>query len=101
MNDAAPDRQASVDFHLQALHPWLSRQDIAEICVNRPGQLWYEDRNGWNRQESGALTLDHLHALATATARFCDRDICPERPLLAANGCRSSSLQPANRARCR
>lgn len=85
MNDAAPDRQASVDFHLQALHPWLSRQDIAEICVNRPGQLWYEDRNGWNRQESGALTLDHLHALATATARFCDRDICPERPLLAAS----------------
>lgn len=85
MNDAAPGRQASVDFHLAALRPWLDRPDVAEICVNRPGHVWYEDQDGWKRDASDALTLDHLRALATATARFCDRDICPERPLLAAS----------------
>ena len=40
--------------------------DVTEICINRPGELYYEDRAGWHRQDVSTLT--HSRALQFCTA---------------------------------
>jgi type IV secretion system protein VirB11 len=55
--------------------------DITEFAVNRPGEYWIEDRNGWSCVENPDLTLANLQGLATAIAVFCHKKLDRDTPI--------------------
>jgi len=36
-------RSVYLDAYLAPFRPWLERETVTEILVNRPGELWIED----------------------------------------------------------
>jgi len=63
----------------------LSRPDVTDIYVNRPGELWIETLGGAiERQEDPALSELVLARLARQIAALTHQGVSREHPLLAA-----------------
>lgn len=74
-----------LDAYLAPLAPWLAREEVTEILVNRPGEIWVEAAGeGMTRVDLPALDERHLRRLAEQIARVSNQGINRERPLLAA-----------------
>jgi type IV secretion system protein VirB11 len=72
--------------YLQPFRHWLDQDDIAEIMVNQPGEVWIE-RSGMDAMERiDAPMIDALlmQRLAAQIARMTHQGISREQPLLAA-----------------
>jgi type IV secretion system protein VirB11 len=84
--DAPPPRSAYLDAYLAPFRPWLERETVTEILVNRPGELWIEDaeRPGMHRVALPEITDPLLQRLAEQVARISHQGINREHPLLAA-----------------
>lgn len=84
----APIVQPSVylDAYLAPLRPWLDRETVTEILVNRPGEIWIEDAGQAGMQRLALPALDNqlLQRLAEQVARVSHQGINREHPLLAA-----------------
>lgn len=35
-----------LDTYLSALSPWLTREDITDLLINQPGEVWIETTGG-------------------------------------------------------
>jgi type IV secretion system protein VirB11 len=83
--DAAP-RSVYLDAYLAPLQPWLGRETVTELLVNRPGELWIEDAEQPGMQRIALPALDDrlLQRLAEQVARISHQGINREHPLLAA-----------------
>lgn len=87
-----------LDQALAPLQPFLDRDDVSDIHVNAPGEVWIETLQGGTRRhmlpELSTILLDRLVALvAAATAQGISR----EHPLLSAtlaNGARLQAIIP-------
>ena len=79
-----PRADTSVWALFAPLSPWLSRTDITEIAVNRPGELWFEAQNQWQSVAVPALTFAHLDSMAVAVASFTENNIDATTPILSA-----------------
>ena len=79
-------RSVYLDAYLAPFQPWLNRESVTEILVNRPGELWIEDAAlpGMQRIELTCVTDDLLKRLAEQVARVSHQGINREHPLLAA-----------------
>src|SRR5262245_837658 len=79
-------RSVYLDAYLAPLRPWLDRESVTEILVNRPGELWIEDvaHPGMQRVELPAMEDTLLQRLAEQVARVSHQGINREHPLLAA-----------------
>ncbi|MBW8753865.1 MAG: P-type DNA transfer ATPase VirB11 [Sphingomonadales bacterium] len=79
-------RSVYLDAYLAPLRPWLERESVTEILVNRPGELWIEDamHPGMQRIELAAIDDELLKRLAEQVARISHQGINREHPLLAA-----------------
>jgi type IV secretion system protein VirB11 len=79
-------RSVYLDAYLAPLRPWLEREGVTEILVNRPGELWIEDaaQPGMQRIELPAIDDELLKRLAEQVARVSHQGINREHPLLAA-----------------
>ncbi|MFN3517524.1 MAG: ATPase, T2SS/T4P/T4SS family [Novosphingobium sp.] len=79
-------RSVYLDAYLAPLRPWLERETVTEILVNRPGELWIEDAEqpGMQRIVLPALDDQLLQRLAEQVARVSHQGINREHPLLAA-----------------
>jgi type IV secretion system protein VirB11 len=80
----------SLGVHLKAaLAPFdsvLSRPDVTDIYVNRPGELWVEDLGGSiERVVCDAISELGLARLARQVAAFTHQGISREHPLLSAS----------------
>jgi type IV secretion system protein VirB11 len=63
----------------------LSRPDVTDLYVNRPGEIWVETLGGSiERHEDGALTELGLARLARQLAALTHQGVSREHPLLAA-----------------
>ena len=82
---AAP-RSVYLDAYLAPFRPWLDRETVTEVLVNRPGELWIEDaaRPGMERVLLPEITDSLLQRLAEQVARISHQGINREHPLLAA-----------------
>lgn len=80
----AVDRATSVNYHLEFTKPWMEDAAITEVCVNRPGEVWCERQNVWERHGVPELTQEHLLSLATATAKFANDEVSSVKPILSA-----------------
>jgi len=92
-----------LDSFLAPLAPWLSREDVTDIYVNRPGEIWVESLGGGiERHEDPALSEQLLGRLARQIAAFGSQGISRSAPLLAASLPDGSRVQivapPATRA---
>lgn len=67
---------------LTPLRPWLDRDDIEDIAINRPGEVFVlPSGQGWQRYEL-AMDFDQCRALATAAATLFDESISAASPVL-------------------
>ena len=79
-------RSVYLDAYLAPLRPWLDRETVTEILVNRPGEVWIEDGDepGMRRFAVPAIDDRLLQRLAEQIARISHQGINREHPLLAA-----------------
>lgn len=82
----AKDEGFYLDSFLAPLAPWLSRPDVTDIYVNRPGEIWIESLGGAiERHEDAALSEQLLARLARQIAAHGAQGISRAAPLLAAS----------------
>jgi type IV secretion system protein VirB11 len=79
-------RSVYLDAYLAPLRPWLDRESVTEVLVNRPGELWIEDaaQPGMQRVALDAIDDELLKRLAEQVARISHQGVNREHPLLAA-----------------
>lgn len=74
---------ASVRHHLAPLMAFLERPGVTEVCVNRPGEVFYEANSSWRRED---VDLDYhwLESLGVAVATYCNNAFDDTSPILSA-----------------
>lgn len=72
--------------YLRPFRAWLDRDDLSELIVNRPGELWIETAGAMQLERVEAPEVDDLliRRLAEQVARTTHQAINRQRPLLAA-----------------
>lgn len=72
--------------YLAPFAPWLEADDVTEILVNRPGELWVERSGVAHMQRHDAPDIDAvlLERLAQQIARTTHQGVSRESPLLSA-----------------
>jgi type IV secretion system protein VirB11 len=70
--------------YLAPFAPWLDRQDVTDILVNRPGEVWIDGAKGFERIETPDVTDVMLQRLAQQIAAHSAQGVSREYPLLAA-----------------
>lgn len=43
-------------YHVLGIREFMQSPDVTEICINRPGEIYLENRSGWQRVEVPSLT---------------------------------------------
>jgi len=79
------------------LSPWLSRPDVTDVLINRPGEVWIEQGGRMTCHQAPKVDDALLQRLAEQVARVSNQGISRERPLLAAmlpNGARVQFVAP-------
>lgn len=94
-----PLEGAYLRTYLQPFAEWLERDDVNEIIVNRPGEIWIEVAGAAQMQRivSEAITDQLLERLAGQIARASSQAVSRQHPLLAAtlpNGARVQMAGP-------
>ena len=72
--------------YLAPFQQWLADENVTEILVNQPGEIWTESagKAGMARHEAPGIDDVLLSRLAAQVARFSHQGISRERPLLSA-----------------
>ena len=86
-----------LDAYLEPFRDWLGEADVTEILVNRPGEVWIEQRGQMRCHDAPKVDDSLLQRLAEQVARISHQGISRERPLLAAmlpNGARVQFVAP-------
>lgn len=86
-----------LDAYLEPFRNWLAQPDVTELLVNRPGEVWIEQRGRMTCHKAEKIDDSLLQRLAEQVARVSNQGISRERPLLAAmlpNGARVQFVAP-------
>lgn len=73
-----------LDAFLAPLAASLAREDVTDVYINRPGELWLETDQGIERHEDARVDDVGLWRLSRQIAAATDQGISREHPLLAA-----------------
>src|SRR3546814_4305661 len=70
-SDNTPVARISNDFldyqyQVLCILGYMSSPDVTEICINRPGEVYLEERDGWNRVDVPSLTFERARQFCTA-----------------------------------
>ena len=80
----APDLSA-LALTLKALRPLLSRPDVMELCINRPGEAFVETSLGWQREDLPFADFEWCYRLAKLVANSTQQRVDATSPLLSAS----------------
>lgn len=98
MSTLSPERSVYLEAYLRPLAVWLGREDVTDILINAPGEVWVETVGGeTERFAAPELTDTALLRLAGQIAAATHQGINREHPLLAAtlpNGARVQIVAP-------
>jgi type IV secretion system protein VirB11 len=87
-----------LEAYLAPLAPWLSRPDVTDLLINRPGEVWIETADGtMSREPADQLTEQALSRLARQIAAASHQGVNREQPLLSAtlpDGARVQVVSP-------
>lgn len=69
-----PVGQGFLDYQYEALGilRHMASPDVTEICINRPGEIWLETREGWRREEVPGLSLERARRFCNAVVNGSD-----------------------------
>jgi type IV secretion system protein VirB11 len=83
---AVLDEGVYLSAYLRPFEEWLAREEVTEILVNRPGEVWVESAgaSGMARYEAPEVTDLLMERLAGQIARVTHQGVNRERPLLSA-----------------
>ena len=84
---AKPQGDDSPDMlytYLAPLRPYLTRDDVNEVVINRPGEIWTEGAQGWVRYGAPEVTFEVCMQLGRLIANFNGKAINIEKPVLSA-----------------
>ena len=74
-----------LDTYLSALAPWLTRDDVTDLLINQPGEVWIETTSGMlTRIAAPQVTDVVLSRLARQIAAATHQGVNREQPLLSA-----------------
>jgi len=74
-----------LDTYLSALAPWLTRDDVTDLLINQPGEVWIETTGGMlTRIAAPQVTDVVLGRLARQIAAATHQGVNREQPLLSA-----------------
>jgi len=76
---------SSLELMLRPLRPYLTSPDITELCINRPGELFTETRQGWQCDRLPFADFDWCRRLAKLIANSTRQRIDEESPILSAS----------------
>jgi type IV secretion system protein VirB11 len=76
---------SSLELLLRPLRPYLVAPDISELCINRPGELFVETREGWRCERLPFADFDWCRRLAKLIANSTRQRIDEESPILSAS----------------
>ena len=79
------DVGATANYLAGPLQPFLAREDVTEVIVNRPREVLIEGKDGWESHDVPAMDFRQCQALAVAVGGFVHQDVTPESPLLEAD----------------
>ncbi len=82
---------------LEPFQPFFAMENVNEICINRPGEVWVEQASQFVRYDVPILTEQYLWQFARLVAEFNQREISPETPTLSStlpNGLRIQLVVP-------
>ena len=90
MNCAPPLAEAatvetSLTLALRSLRPILARDDVMEICINRPYEAFLETGAGWQREHLSFADFNWCHRLAKLVANHTQQRIDANSPILSAS----------------
>ena len=86
-----------LEAYLEPFRDWLAQDDVTELLVNRPGEVWIEQRGQMTCHKAPKVDDSLLQRLAEQVARVSNQGVSRERPLLAAmlpNGARVQFVAP-------
>lgn len=70
------------DFLKQSgVHECLNREGVRDVAINRPGEIWLENENGWVREERPTLDLSMCSRLANALAAYNHQSLTVKSPI--------------------
>ncbi len=70
--------------YLELLRPFLETEGNTEICINRPGEIFTEGRQGWVRHERPDLDFSYCKQLAKLIATYSYQKLDEQNPILSA-----------------
>ena len=62
-------------------HRGFFDRGLTEVAINRPGEIWTQGANGWQRHEAPACTLDACFKLANALTVMKGGHLVPRIPI--------------------
>ncbi|MBK6299241.1 MAG: P-type DNA transfer ATPase VirB11 [Sphingomonadales bacterium] len=86
MTSVVHDSRVYLRHYLAPLQAFLSRDDVTDLYINRPGELWVETLGGAiERHDIAELSTATLDRLARQIAALAHQGISREHPLLSAS----------------
>lgn len=88
---------AALQTYLLPFKNIFDQEGVNEVMINKPGEVWIENRGDHSRQAVPEIDIDHLLGLGRLIAQFTDQSISEEKPLLSAtlpNGYRVQVVFP-------
>ncbi|MBL0338476.1 MAG: P-type DNA transfer ATPase VirB11 [Rhodospirillaceae bacterium] len=73
---------AFLESYIIPLRRFLDNPDLTEICINGPGEVFTEGKQGWQKYNIPELNLDWLFQLANAIAAYTKQDIQESHPIV-------------------
>lgn len=77
-------RDTTVNHLLEPLREYLERPGVTEVCVNRPGEVFTECNNVWERFYAPQLDFHRLRSIGVAVAAYTRNELSDTQPILSA-----------------
>lgn len=87
----------ALETYLRPFQTVFARAGVNEVSINRPFELWVEEKGEISYESAPELDFDYLRSLALLIAQSTDQKISEETPLLSAtlpNGYRVQVVMP-------
>ncbi len=70
--------------YMQPFQHIYDDESFNEICINRPREVWTENRDGWIRHDIPEMSFNHCKQLATLIAGYNGKSVSSKAPILSA-----------------
>ncbi|MBW1615591.1 MAG: Flp pilus assembly complex ATPase component TadA [Deltaproteobacteria bacterium] len=68
--------------HIEPFEKYFSRKGIIEISINKPGEVWLETAQGWEKKKDPSMSLQNLNDFAQVLATYQGQKFSENIPLL-------------------